>query len=220
MYAINNLLIGTLRPGVISDLADDPTSFQAPRSFQGDISMRYRSLILCAPLPTAAWISHSRPRFRSALFNDWNGDSESWSDDASAWATDGTGGSEDSSAESWSAWNDGDAGPSPNDEGSVRSASTLGDEAVDDAFISSQIASTLDDEAADAFISAAQAETAEVLLAEERRDAQRARMIAAGATPAQIAAFLGGEAAPDVSADDAVLDSGAATSFALPGVGC
>ena len=169
--------------------------------------MRYRSLILCAPLPTAAWISHSRPRFRSALFNDWNGDSESWSDDASSWATDGTGGSEDSSAESWSAWNDGDAGSSPNDEGSVRSASTLGDEAVDDVFISAQIASTLDDEAADAFISAAQAETAEVLLAEERRDAQRARMIAAGATPAQIAAFLGGEAAPDVPADDAVLDT-------------
>jgi ferredoxin len=167
--------------------------------------MRVWPLLVCAPLPAAAWISQARPRVRSALFNDWSTDSESWSDDSSSpWATDSNGASEDSSADSWSAWNDGDAGSAPNDDGSVRSASPLDDEAVDDAFISAQIATTLDDEAADAFISAAQGETAEALMKEERRDAQRARMIAAGATPDQIAAFLGGEATPSETSEDAV----------------
>ena len=129
--------------------------------------MRVWPLLVCAPLPAAAWISQARPRVRSALFNDWSTDSESWSDDSSSsWATDSNGASEDSSADSWSAWNDGDAGSAPNDDGSVRSASPLDDEAVDDAFISAQIATTLDDEAADAFISAAQGETAEALMKE------------------------------------------------------
>ena len=66
----------------------------------------------------------------------------------------------------------------------------------------------LDDASADAFIAAMQSETASQLMADEKRDSQRRRMVEAGATPEQITAFLGDDDEwADYTGDESELDT-------------
>ena len=115
--------------------------------------------------------------------------------------TGGSSGSDD--GESWSEWDESAEYSDPWSEAANDTPLDVGSDAVDATYATEE----LDDASADAFIAAMQSETASQLMADEKRDSQRRRMVEAGATPEQINAFLGDdEEWADYTGDESELE--------------
>ena len=125
----------------------------------------------------SAWVQPRaalRCRWPPRLLHSWDPTSGSSSSDDGA---------------SWSEW---DENEEYSDPWSSDAAGDATPDAGSDGMDASYAPEELDDAAADAFIAAMQSETTS-LMADEKRDSQRRRMVEAGATPEQISAFLGGD---------------------------